>query len=132
MKELLRYIGGFILMVIYIFMICFVGENVIFWGNYLYPTLILVFSLPVIASFFAIRYWRVSGVLLCLLYVFMMTITFPIILGWGNLNARYRGVPMFFIVMKISFTFSLITSVLGGFLALISKKFIMQNHTKKQ
>lgn len=121
MNKLLFFTCGFCLIIIFILFLCFVGYHERYLGDYLYPALTLVFSLPVFASYFAIKNWRISGVLICLLYIFMMTITLPIVLGWGSLNVRYKGIPVFFIMMVIFFTLSFITTFLGWLLVVFSR-----------
>ena len=71
-------------------------------------------SLPLIASFLATRYWSLSGVLICILYISIITFILPVVLEWDNFRGRNRGVSLFFIVMISCFILSLITTVLGG------------------
>ncbi|MBF7993929.1 hypothetical protein [Rahnella laticis] len=70
--------------------------------------------LPVISSFIAIKNRSSSGVLICALYILIISVIIPIVIGWGHLNGRHRGVPMFYITMSLCFVLSLIASFLGG------------------
>ena len=70
--------------------------------------------LPVIASFIAIKHRSLSGLLICALYILIISLIIPVVIGWGHLNGRHRGVPMFYITMSLCFVLSLIASVLGG------------------